>query len=285
MTRTWDFVHDPQHCQLETVEKKNVKKYYWVYCITNLVNNKLYFGETKQEPLVRWQQHVNLSRPTNKAPKSLIHRAIAKYGVDNFRFDIVFQTTRKAEMNAMEKRLIREHRADANVELYNVKAGGDHGEHSKETREKIGAAGRGRTKSTEAIERQAEARSREWIIAHPDGIIEVIKNLTQFCRVHGLNQANMISVANGTQNSCTGFRCARYSGDEFEIIEFKNRKFKTKSDKHSSRWKIIHPCGTRQTILNMKQFCSDNDLCNAKMSQVASGQRSHHKGFRCAKLS
>lgn len=52
----------------------------------------------------------------------------------------------------------------------------------------------------------------------------------------------------------------------------------------SSTWKVIHPDGTECVLVNMEQFCRDNGLNSSTMSQVAKGNRPHHKGYRCLKL-
>lgn len=52
-----------------------------VYCITNLVNGKKYVGITRFNVKARLAQHVYKSKNN---PKTLLHKAIAKYGSDNF---------------------------------------------------------------------------------------------------------------------------------------------------------------------------------------------------------
>ena len=61
-----------------------MKKY--IYKITNLINNKIYIGQTNN-PKRRWQEHKNLGYDT-KGTK-LLYRAIEKYGKDNFAFEII----------------------------------------------------------------------------------------------------------------------------------------------------------------------------------------------------
>lgn len=56
---------------------------YYLYKITNKVNGKLYIGMTK-DPSLRMRQHF-----TKRTVKSLIRKAISKYGKDNFDFDVI----------------------------------------------------------------------------------------------------------------------------------------------------------------------------------------------------
>ncbi len=56
---------------------------YTIYKITNLLNNKKYIGQTMRPVKQRWSEHV---RERDDSP---IHRAIKKYGKDNFKFEII----------------------------------------------------------------------------------------------------------------------------------------------------------------------------------------------------
>jgi hypothetical protein len=49
-------------------------------------------------------------------------------------------------------------------------------------------------------------------------------------------------------------------------------------------WIVTNPEGEEFQIRNMAKFCRENDLDKGKMSGVASGNRKHHKGWKCRKL-
>lgn len=57
-----------------------------IYKITNKINNKCYIGQTIQPVEQRWKKHLE-NIGTNQA--YAIHRAIEKYGIENFSFEIV----------------------------------------------------------------------------------------------------------------------------------------------------------------------------------------------------
>lgn len=59
---------------------------HYLYRITNLVNGKIYIGQTL-DPKNRWESHI-LAANTNK-PIQLISKKIKQYGKDNFTFDII----------------------------------------------------------------------------------------------------------------------------------------------------------------------------------------------------
>ena len=62
---------------------------YSIYKITNLVNGKLYIGKTINSNN-RWKTHLSITKsgPTNRRYQYL-HRAINKYGSDNFKFEVI----------------------------------------------------------------------------------------------------------------------------------------------------------------------------------------------------
>ena len=89
----------------------------YVYKITNQVNGKAYIGITVRDPEARWREHIN--RDTSSA----IHRAIQKYGVDQFQFEIIDRATSIGELIELEKGRIKEN--DSYKNGYNNSEGGD----------------------------------------------------------------------------------------------------------------------------------------------------------------
>jgi len=64
----------------------------YIYKITNLVNNKIYIGRTTAKNAQRrWNEHKSKS----KKPRTLIEKALNKYGIINFKFEIIDQTDRQ----------------------------------------------------------------------------------------------------------------------------------------------------------------------------------------------
>lgn len=79
-------------------------KYYGViYKITNLVNGKIYIGQTI-EPKRRWRDHKNKNNKDN----SIIGRAIKKYCIENFVFEIIDDAKSPEELNKLEEKYINE---------------------------------------------------------------------------------------------------------------------------------------------------------------------------------
>lgn len=55
-----------------------------IYKIQNLINNKVYIGQSKNIS-VRWRQHRYLSRIED----TYLYRSIRKYGIANFSFEVI----------------------------------------------------------------------------------------------------------------------------------------------------------------------------------------------------
>ena len=62
----------------------------YIYKITNLVNNKVYVGQTSESIQQRWKEHLyEANYDKNRKYNSALHCAIRKYGPDNFNVSIL----------------------------------------------------------------------------------------------------------------------------------------------------------------------------------------------------
>ena len=137
----------------------NIKtwKYYYIYKITNLINNKTYIGQRK----------------TNKSPETdsyfgsgkLIKLAIKKYGINFFNKDIIENCKNWEELNIKEKTWIKKSNS-LYPNGYNICKGGRGGiscgelhplynkHQTTETKHKISEKLKGTKRSLESIEKQ-----------------------------------------------------------------------------------------------------------------------------------
>ena len=110
-----------------------------IYLITNLLNSKKYVGYTSFDLKDRIARHLSDAK---RGSKFLIHKAIRKYGWDNFKAEEIYMSrdedhTRKF----MEPFFVTEYRAFGQYG-YNMTPGGD--AHGTPTRERISAAKKGK---------------------------------------------------------------------------------------------------------------------------------------------
>ena len=61
----------------------------YIYKITNLINNKLYIGQTTKSLEWRWLKHQKDSITYKHHLDTKFARAIRKYGVDNFKIELL----------------------------------------------------------------------------------------------------------------------------------------------------------------------------------------------------
>ena len=90
-----------------------------IYKITNTINNKIYIGQSVNIAK-RWTQYKNIYDYTIKTP---IIKAIEKYGINNFKFEII-ETCSIEDLDEREIYWIKYY--DSNKTGYNVTAGGEH---------------------------------------------------------------------------------------------------------------------------------------------------------------
>ena len=116
-----------------------------IYCFTNLINNKKYIGSTIQEPSVRYNQHLyNATHENAHQYDYPLYRAIRKYGIENFSFEIVENVEDPQQLISREQYYID--RFNAVNEGYNICpiAGNTLGVYpSNESRQKMSEAHKG----------------------------------------------------------------------------------------------------------------------------------------------
>ena len=91
-------------------------KYFYVYKITNTINNKIYIGVHQSDSL----------DDTYMGSGIHLKRAQSKYGMENFKKEILFIYDNKEDMFSKEKELVNKSFVQDDS-TYNLKVGGDGG--------------------------------------------------------------------------------------------------------------------------------------------------------------
>lgn len=106
-----------------------------IYKVTNLTNGKIYVGKTIQQLSRRKTDHINCARL--KKYNMVFHKAIDKYGKENFVWEIIESVLLPEMLSELEKYYIKKYNCMV-PNGYNLTAGGEgllgfkHSEESKE---------------------------------------------------------------------------------------------------------------------------------------------------------
>ena len=101
-----------------------------VYCYTNKINNRKYVGQTNQKLIKRHKAHLRASggKNTEYDNNTPIHRAIAKYGINNFKLEILaMNCTDYNLLNEYEIFFIKRFKSLTSENGYNISDGGHNG--------------------------------------------------------------------------------------------------------------------------------------------------------------
>ena len=94
-----------------------------IYKIQNLVNGKVYIGQSRNIKR-RWTAHRNNSyNPKASGYNTFLYRAIRKYGLDNFSFEII-EECKPSQLNERENYWIRFYQSNNEEKGYNLKLAG-----------------------------------------------------------------------------------------------------------------------------------------------------------------
>jgi len=193
---------------------------FYIYKITNTINNKSYFGLTSN-PEKRFIQHYtesyNKSQPSYN---TIFHRAIRKHGWHNFTKEIIYQSYYENHIKESEEYFIREHNTHYRFGFgYNMTYGGEGTKgifRNKTVRKNMSNAQLGKKKSQETKNKLFESMlkygdkiSKEWQITTPEGKTFTIRNLRRFCIENNLDQGNMMKVVSGKSKHCKNYKCSR----------------------------------------------------------------------------
>lgn len=219
-----------------------------IYQAINIINNISYIGKTVQNFEKYKKTHIRsaLNKYDIKRGKSrYFYNAIRKYGVNNFKWKILYECDNKKELNEKEKYYI--HIYNTYLHGYNLTKGGDGNmnggiyERTSEIRKKISLSLIGHKRSKKSIEKQIQtnltkvhplykkehtkesiekmsnnskgkrnAASKKWTITSPNGIIyEIIGGFHQFLKKHNLSRWSMDKVYKNEKNDYKGWKVKR----------------------------------------------------------------------------
>jgi group I intron endonuclease len=100
-----------------------------VYKVTNIINNKIYIGVSKFDIDKRKWEHLNKS---DNSSDFVFHKAIRKYGVENFNWEVIDEASSVEELKQKEIFYIKDYNSFYKTgHGYNMTHGGDLNNHLK----------------------------------------------------------------------------------------------------------------------------------------------------------
>lgn len=94
-----------------------------IYKAINKINNKQYIGQTMNTLGERKKQHIQSAFNSRREPKSYFHKAIKKYGEENFKWEIIENNIPNEKLNERERYWIKFY--NTYEDGYNLTEGGD----------------------------------------------------------------------------------------------------------------------------------------------------------------
>ena len=197
----------------------------YIYLVRNIINGKIYIGQTKGSISKRWYRHVYESR----FGTMVLGKAIVKHGQENFTIQTICMCP-EHRLNDLEKSFIVLFDSRNPLRGYNIAIGGGGGILTEDFGKRVSrgklaactkrpdASLRMKSRTREDIIRQASiggkalkgvpkkgrygrkgslqhASAQTYIVECPLGTITVVKNLSEFCRNNGLCAVCMRMVA------------------------------------------------------------------------------------------
>ena len=135
----------------------NNSPYGYIYMIRNIINNKIYFGQTTSD--YDFDKRYSGGRWWDISTNDHLKRSAEKYGHDKFEvirhFDIA---NTKEQLDELEDLYICMYNTMNPKYGYNKKRGGSYGKHSDESKKKMSEKRKGYKDSDETKKRKSEAR-------------------------------------------------------------------------------------------------------------------------------
>lgn len=137
-----------------------------IYLAENIINNKKYIGRTDKNLSTRKRYHF---WETKRESNTIFHKAIKKYGKENFKWTIIKECKSWEEAGIMETFMIIIHHTHKDEGGYNLTWGNDGGdtftyrseESKNRTRKKLSKIGQGKKHKEETIKRCSEIKLGE----------------------------------------------------------------------------------------------------------------------------
>ena len=186
-----------------------------IYKATNIINNKVYIGQTIHQLSVRKSQH---ERSHEYGYKTAFSNAIRKYGKENFKWEVIYEADSIEELNEKESYYIEYYKSLVTENGYNLKGGGGNNFLTEEVKNKIGEAQLGEKNHMFGKTGKLNSTSKK--------VINITTNMifgsaSEAARYDKANFSHLCAVCRGLRGSTKG-NVYRYLDEDNRIIEPEN---------------------------------------------------------------
>ena len=207
---------------------------YTVYKITNLINNKVYIGQTSKSIDARFNRHWKEKNSYDR----YLHRALRKYNKCDFKIETLANAFNKEDLNYLECYFIAFYKSNNSKYGYNLTVGGDGGLRSpevikkataklkgkkrpKSVCDKISKKLKGRKMTDEQIKKSVKNRRLKsgYInknktpvsIKTPDNLIFNFKSIEEANQNLPISKGSIFNLVHGIRNEVKGYKLSNNS--------------------------------------------------------------------------
>lgn len=244
-----------------------------VYKITNMLNNKIYIGQTTKSLGLRWGQHrrASLSYGSNYP----LYKAIRLYGIENFKIEKIDVADNSEELNIKEEFWIEtfnsyiKHRKG-----YNLTKGGHNrddlknkswGKHTQEHKEYMKEKFKGRSPSPLAKEKAIESNSLSTINLTTGETFSSAKEMSKY---YHISYGFTLELLSGKRRKKDG-----------QIFRYQNEYRKSQADivqtfvpLHKALPRPIFCVETNERYNSIKEAAEKLNICRTAINNMLSGR-------------
>ena len=219
-----------------------------IYKVINLKNNKIYIGKSTNIKR-RWQEHCSVSS-WKKEPDKPLYKAIQKYGIENFNFEIL-EVCDKSKLGLYEKYWISKLHAQDHNYGYNIKSGGNsdgfEGD-EKHPNHKLDAADVRdiRTRYANHERRHQVEKLYENLIGH-SGFVKIWQGVT-WSDIMPEVYTEENKAFHKSNCGCSGSKNGRAILNEEQVKEIRERR------KRGEDWQAVYEADYRKTGIKKSSF-------------------------------